>query len=169
MILLKGFNRCIGLSSGSNTLGSGQSMSFTYTGGGCGTTAMSWVTDHYEGTCATASGWTEGTDTVTVSNTVPDSVANMVLVDLGLPPGFELIDTELRQAVELGTLQKIEKTARQLTLYIEAIPYDEPLTLTYQLRALYPVAASSGESEAHPYYTPSDSTQVTPTDFLVTE
>jgi hypothetical protein len=107
------------------------------------------------------------TATVEVTNTVPESTAKMVLVDLGIPPGFELITDTLKTAVKEGRLQKFEKTARQLILYIEAIPADTPFNISYQLKAQYPLVASSGESETHPYYTPDNSTQTEPVEFVV--
>jgi hypothetical protein len=109
------------------------------------------------------------TATVTVTNTVPGSIAKMVIVDLGIPPGFALIDDDLEAAVESGTLQKVEKTAQQIILYVEGIPYGEPLVVTYQLQASYPLTASSGEAEAHPYYTPSDSAEDAPVEFTVVD
>ncbi|MCP4606940.1 MAG: hypothetical protein GY847_41590 [Proteobacteria bacterium] len=104
---------------------------------------------------------------VIVTNNIADSVAKMVLVDIGLPPGFDLITDNLRDSVSQGKLQKFEKTKRQLILYIEAIPADEPLTLNYQLKAKYPISASSGEAEVHPYYEPDQSTQLEPVEFVV--
>lgn len=58
-----------------NTLGSAQTLSFTYTGGGCGTVAMTWsaVNSRYEGTCNTPAGFTAGIDSVTVANTTTAS------------------------------------------------------------------------------------------------
>jgi alpha-2-macroglobulin-like protein len=109
------------------------------------------------------------TATVTVTNTVPDSMAKMVLIDLGIPPGFDLIADDLEAAVESGALQKVERTAQQIILYVEAISYGEPLVVTYQLRATYPLTASSGEAEVHPYYTPSDSSEDAPAEFTVVE
>jgi hypothetical protein len=106
---------------------------------------------------------------VTVTNTVPDTTAKMVLVDVGLPPGFELVTQMLDDAVEQGILQKYEKTERQLTLYMEAVTYGQPLAIGYEFKALYPVSASSGKVETHPYYSPAQSTESTPVDFVVSE
>jgi len=106
--------------------------------------------------------------TVTVTNNTPDSMAKMVILDIGLPPGFDLLDDDLRAAVEAGVLQKFEKTERQIIVYVEQISYGEPLVITYQIQARFPIKGSSGESEAHPYYDPDNSTQDEPTEFEVT-
>jgi len=68
-----------------SSIGSGQTVSFTYTNGGCGTTAMSWNGTRYVGTCNTPSGWTEGVDKVTVSNT---TTASPLDVDTSLVTGI---------------------------------------------------------------------------------
>lgn len=106
---------------------------------------------------------------VTVSNKVPDTIAKMVLIDIGFPPGFDLMTDDLEAALEAKTLQRYEKTPRQLILYVEGISYGAPFVAEYGLRAKYPLVASSGEVEAHPYYEPSDSTQAEPVEFTVNE
>jgi len=106
---------------------------------------------------------------VTVENTVQDGVAKMVLVDIGLPPGFELLTGALKDAVSNGELQKFEHTERQLILYVEKIKYGEPLVVDYQLKAKYPVKASTGKAEAHPYYDPEDSSESGPVEMVVSE
>ncbi|MEW6217978.1 MAG: hypothetical protein AB1634_00405 [Thermodesulfobacteriota bacterium] len=66
--------------------GAGQTLSFTYTGGGCNGTAMTWNGSFYAGTCNSPSGWTEGVDTVTASNT---ATASPLDVETRLVTGFK--------------------------------------------------------------------------------
>ncbi|GAB4337372.1 MAG: hypothetical protein Kow0089_08530 [Desulfobulbaceae bacterium] len=76
-----------------SVLGAAQSFSFTYTGAGgpCNTT-MTWDTDHYEGTCIAASGWTP-TDTVTVFNntTAAADEKTRALSDLTIDPSVPVL------------------------------------------------------------------------------
>ena len=107
--------------------------------------------------------------TVTVSNTEAETVAKMVLVDVGIPPGFELIADDLNAAVEQKQLQKFEKTPRQLILYVEQVAALAPVVLHYQLRAQYPLVASTGPAEVHPYYEPEKSSQAEPMEIAVSD
>ena len=107
--------------------------------------------------------------TVTVSNTEAETVAKMVLVDVGIPPGFELIADDLNAAVEQKQLQKFEKTPRQLILYVEQVAALAPVVLHYQLRAQYPLVASTGPAEVHPYYEPEKSSQAEPLEIAVSD
>jgi len=107
--------------------------------------------------------------TATIENTVPDSVQKMVLVSLGIPPGFTPVTDDLQTLVDGGVLQKFEKTPQQLILYVEGVFFGEPLTVTWQLLPRFPITVSSGASEVHPYYSPGDSTQTVPALFHVSE
>ena len=106
---------------------------------------------------------------VTVTNTAPGAVARMILVDLGLPPGFSLISDDLAADVSAGVLQKFETTNRQLILYVDHITNGTPLVLSYQLLAEYPVNASSGSSGVHPYYSPEDRSEIPPVELTVSQ
>src|SRR5262249_41902157 len=64
------------------------------------------------------------TATATVRNNMP-KVANMVMVDLGIPPGFDILSEDLQDyqqksaASKSGRLQKFSQTATQAILYID--------------------------------------------------
>ncbi len=109
------------------------------------------------------------TATVTLTNNVPDSVQRMLLVDIGLPPGFDLVSASLDDAVPTTALQRYEVAGRQLILYVERVDYGEPLSLSYQLRAAYPMKGTTGSASAYPYYEPEAKSSLPPTDFVVTE
>jgi uncharacterized protein YfaS (alpha-2-macroglobulin family) len=90
---------------------------------------------------------------VKVTNNRP-GVANMVIVDLGIPPGFDVVTADLAKLVEDGTIEKFEMTGRQVILYFEKIEGNASVEFSYQLRARFPLRAKTPESRAYEYYNP---------------
>jgi hypothetical protein len=106
--------------------------------------------------------------TVSVKNNTGAKL-NMVLVTLGVPPGFVVESDDFASYIAQGVLQKVETTAKQTTLYIFEM---EPLStqvFEYRLRATMPVKASDGGATAYPYYEPEKKTESEPTTLEVTE
>jgi len=64
--------------------------------------------------------------------------AKMVIVDLGIPPGFSASGADFEALVASKTIQKFQMTPRQVTLYFDELEPKKPLTLRYELRAKYP-------------------------------
>jgi hypothetical protein len=93
------------------------------------------------------------TATVTVRNRATTAQA-MVLVTVGLPPGFQVLTEDLDAYVEDRKLSRYELTGKQILLYVSAMAKSETLNIQYRLRALTPVRASDGGSEAYLYYAP---------------
>jgi uncharacterized protein YfaS (alpha-2-macroglobulin family) len=91
--------------------------------------------------------------TLTVRN-LTASTQNMVLVDVGIPPGFEVQSDDLDLLRSQKKISKYELTQRQLILYISAIPARGSLALSYNLRATLPVRAADGGAKVYPYYEP---------------
>ncbi len=91
------------------------------------------------------------TATVTITNNDPDLVG-MVLVTLGIPPGFALVTQDLAALRVDGTISEFEVTGKQIILYFNGIPAGEPTVLSYSLVAQYPIKAQTGGSEVHMYY-----------------
>lgn len=81
-------------------------------------------------------------------------IAKMVIVDLGIPPGFEVIAEDLAKLVEAGVVQKFNLTGRQIICYLEQVAPNSPVTIRYRLKAKYPIRAQSGASTAYVYYNP---------------
>jgi len=112
------------------------------------------------------------TATATVRNNLPGA-ANMVMVDLGIPPGFDLLTEDLDSyqskpaARTGGHLEKYSLTATQAILYFDSIPANGRLALTYRLRAKYPVKARTFESKVYEYYTPDVASRAAPVEFVV--
>jgi hypothetical protein len=109
------------------------------------------------------------TATVTVKNVArPRATVEMPLVELGLPPGFQLLPESLERAVKAGRISKYTVAARQLIIYLEKLEADQTLTLTYTLQAKYPLRARTPASRAYPYYDPARTTTLAPQAMTVT-
>ncbi|HUK19774.1 MAG TPA: MG2 domain-containing protein [Bryobacteraceae bacterium] len=99
------------------------------------------------------------TATATVKNNLARS-ANMVMIDLGIPPGFDLLSEDLQEYKEQsvdrksGRLEKFNLTATQAILYFDSIAAGGTVTLHYRLRAKYPVRARTFASRVYEYYDP---------------
>jgi hypothetical protein len=99
------------------------------------------------------------TATATVRNNLTKA-ANMVMIDLGIPPGFDLLSEDLQDYQEKsagrpsGRLEKFSMTATQAMLYFNAIAPGDTVRVSFRLRAKYPIRAQSFPSRAYEYYDP---------------
>lgn len=93
------------------------------------------------------------TATLTVENTTAANL-NMVLVTVGIAPGFEVLTEDLAPYVENDVLAKFETTGKQLTLYIEVMEPNQILSFVYRLQATMPVKASDNGAVSYLYYEP---------------
>jgi hypothetical protein len=99
------------------------------------------------------------TATATIRNNL-GKTANMVMVDLGIPPGFDLLTEDLQSYQEKtagqtsGRLQKFSLTATQAILYFDSIAPNETFALSFRLRAKYPIRARTFSSRVYEYYDP---------------
>ncbi len=107
------------------------------------------------------------TQTVRVTNRT-DRPAKMVLVDLGLPPGFSPQTPDLEGLVG-KTIQKYELTGRQVIVYLERLGESEEVSFSYRLKARFPMRASSGVCRVYEYYNPEDGTVSPPVQLTVRE
>ena len=99
----------------------------------------------------------------------PES-APMTLVDLGIPPGFEIEADSFQKLIANKTIERFEPKGRQVTLYFESIPGGgENLTFEYQLRAKFPVKAQAPASVAYQYYEPEVRDESEPVTLTVAE
>jgi hypothetical protein len=81
--------------------------------------------------------------------------APMTLVDLGIPPGFEVDAESLGKLIEENVVERFENNGRQVTLYFDSIVGgDQPVEFSYALRAKFPVKAQAPASVAYQYYEP---------------
>lgn len=101
-------------------------------------------------------------DVVKASVTLKNNEAvtqNMVLVTLGIAPGFAVNTDDLQPYLANGTISKFETTGRQLILYLTALAPNATQTFEYGLQATLPVTAVDGGAEAHLYYQPEKKTR----------
>lgn len=103
---------------------------------------------------------------VSVRNNLPGQTS-MVIVDLGLPPGFELQVEDIANLVENGTLQKFSLTGRQIICYLEKLEAGQVVSFTYRLKAKYPLKAQTPKSTVYEYYNPDRRAEATPVSITV--
>jgi uncharacterized protein YfaS (alpha-2-macroglobulin family) len=96
-------------------------------------------------------------------------VVKMALIDLGLPPGFNVMTEDLSRLVELGVIARYELTGRQIIIYLEDFSSEQPLNFSYRLRARFPMRAQTPPSSAYDYYNPTEQTTEAPLQVVVTE
>jgi uncharacterized protein YfaS (alpha-2-macroglobulin family) len=110
-------------------------------------------------------------DIATASATVrnnPDKAANMVMVDLGIPPGFDLLSEDLQDyqdksaGLKSGRLSKFSLTATQAILYFDSFAPGDTVRVKFRLRAKYPVRARTFRSRVYEYYDPEVSSVAPP-------
>jgi uncharacterized protein YfaS (alpha-2-macroglobulin family) len=114
----------------------------------------------------------EVNDEVTVDVTVrlnQEGVVKMALIDLGVPPGFNVVAEDLGQLVEMGVIARYELTGRQIIIYLEDFSSDAPLSFSYRLQARFPMRAQTPPSSAYDYYNPGDVTVRAPLEVTVGE
>jgi uncharacterized protein YfaS (alpha-2-macroglobulin family) len=114
------------------------------------------------------------TATATVRNNLPE-FAKMVMVDLGIPPGFDLLSEDLQTFQEKtagdasGRLEKFSQTATQAILYFNGLAPGQTVSLRFRLRAKYPIRVKTFESRVYEYYDPAMSATAQPVELEVRE
>ncbi len=103
---------------------------------------------------------------VKVTNRQPMAATN-VIVDLGLPPGFEVQSDDLAELVGSKKISKFSLTGRQAILYIDRVETAKPLSFSYRLKAKFPLKAKSPKSAVYEYYTPDNRGESKPVALVV--
>ncbi len=91
--------------------------------------------------------------TVHVTNNT-NVVQHMVIVTVGIPPGFQVMTEDLQDELNAGTISTFETTGKQLILYVTQVPASGTLNMNYRLSATMPVTADDGGASVYPYYEP---------------
>ncbi|HXY23191.1 MAG TPA: hypothetical protein VEI73_00955, partial [Candidatus Acidoferrum sp.] len=87
-------------------------------------------------------------------------IANMVMVDLGIPPGFDLLSEDFQEyqgkssKLNSGRLEKFSQTATQAILYFNAFAPGQTVQVKFRLRAKYPIRTRTFQSRVYEYYDP---------------
>jgi uncharacterized protein YfaS (alpha-2-macroglobulin family) len=92
---------------------------------------------------------------------------NMVMVDLGIPPGFRVDPSAFKQLLASKALARYELTENQCILYVRSLVREEPLSFTYKLKAQYPIRAQIPSSSVYEYYQPENRDQTEPQKILI--
>ncbi len=107
------------------------------------------------------------TEKVTILNNL-NKTANMIMVDLGIPPGFDLLSEDLQafqeksSGTKSGRLEKFSLTATQAILYFDGLSSKQGVTFTVRLRAKYPIRAHTFQSKVYEYYDPAQNATARP-------
>jgi hypothetical protein len=97
-----------------------------------------------------------------------DKAVDMVILDLGIPPGFALQTEAFDKLKEAKTIEKYTATGRQITVYVRRMEKGKALKFSYQLKAKFPVKAQAPKSTAYEYYNPGVKTETKPIPIEVT-
>ena len=93
--------------------------------------------------------------------------AEMTIVDLGIPPGFDVLPEYFQELKDEGMIERYSITGRQVILYFREISSKEPIVFTYELKAKFPVKAKTPKSTAYQYYEPEIRAEAQPVEIKV--
>jgi hypothetical protein len=99
--------------------------------------------------------------------------AKMIMVDLGIPPGFEPSGEDFAAVVDSsrgkngGRLEKYTITAKQVILYFDGLNSRQRIEFSYKLRAKFPVRAQTFSSRVYEYYNPTVEDKTKPIEMTV--
>jgi hypothetical protein len=80
----------------------------------------------------------------------------MAIVDLGIPPGFELDTSAFRALVRADKAAKFEVTGNQAVLYLRQIEASSPFEFACSMRAKWPLRVQAPVASVCEYYTPAN-------------
>jgi hypothetical protein len=95
-----------------------------------------------------------------------EGFVNNAIIDVGIPPGFSVISSELQKMVEQGTIEKYDVTGRQIIIYTRFLD-QEGINIEYGLKAKYPIKAKTTKSAVYDYYNPDVRDEVEPVEIEV--
>lgn len=95
--------------------------------------------------------------------------ASMVIIDLGVPPGFIVEDTTFSKLLKENKIEKYNITGRQIIIYLRALKPQEEFNFSYDLKAKYPIKAKTPKSTVYEYYTPEHRDEAKPVEIEVKE
>jgi len=91
----------------------------------------------------------------------------MVIVDLGIPPGFAVNTEDFEELVRQKKVEKFSLTSRQATLYLGDVKPGAVKVFEYSLRPKYPIRAQTPATVAYEYYTPANRATTQPVELVV--
>lgn len=93
----------------------------------------------------------------------------MIVMDLGVPPGFLVDRSAFEQMVAQGVIDQFSTTARQITLYFGEVQPGQEIEFGYDLVPKYPLRAKAPSAQAWEYYTPEHRAEAEGVEIEVTE
>ncbi|MBX7222119.1 MAG: hypothetical protein K1Y36_19360 [Blastocatellia bacterium] len=116
-------------------------------------------------------------ESVTASCQVQNNLsepAQLVMLELAIPPGFEINREDFEAAffVLYPAKSKVSKYTVKgdtVTIYLTELAAGEVFAFTYQLRAKYPIQTRTFPSRVYEYYAPSVGSYSQPADLVVTD
>ncbi len=96
-------------------------------------------------------------DVVTATATVISLLnvdSRMLLLDLAVPPGFEVLRQDLDTAVAQERISRYDVKGRSIIVYLDQLAAGKVFKLSWRLRARLSVRANSGVSRVYQYYDP---------------
>jgi hypothetical protein len=93
----------------------------------------------------------------------------MVIVDLGIAPGFTVDAGDFAELVAQKKVEKFSVTSRQVTLYLGDVKPGDVKVFEYTLKPKYPIKAKTPAAVAYEYYTPANRATARPVELTVTE
>ncbi len=124
------------------------------------------VSVDYDRTRLSTSDLLEATATLKYHGAEPTA---MVMLDLGIPPGFTADAGDFAEMVGAKKVQKFSLTERQALLYLGDVEPNQAYQFKYTLRPKYPVKAKAPVSTAYEYYTPAHRATAAPVELTVDE
>ncbi|MDP6636610.1 MAG: MG2 domain-containing protein [Phycisphaerae bacterium] len=106
------------------------------------------------------------TVTAAITNTAPNT-ANMLLADVGTPPGFSVDASSLEKLLAAGKIERYTVTSRGVIFYITRLNARKKLTLQYRMTAKLPLKAQTAPTTVYPYYEPQQLSAAEPATFIV--
>jgi hypothetical protein len=104
--------------------------------------------------------------TVTVRSNGPGQ-ARMTIVDLGVPPGFEVLPESVDALRRAGIVARYSLTGRQIILYFDTLPGQQDVRFRIEMKARFPVRAKTPPSTIYQYYEPSVRNQARPVELVI--
>jgi uncharacterized protein YfaS (alpha-2-macroglobulin family) len=105
---------------------------------------------------------------VHVKNNAPGQTS-MIVIDLGVPPGFTVEAGDLAELVGSKKISKFNLTGRQVIVYIEQLDAGQEVAFDYRVKARFPVKAKTPATTAYEYYNPDNRAETQPADITITE
>ena len=96
-----------------------------------------------------------------------DRPTTMVMLDLGIPPGFQASAEDWNKLVVDGKVKRFSMTDRQIIVYLQDVEPGKEYLFPYTLKARLPVKAKAPAAVAYEYYNPTERGASQPVDLEV--